>query len=41
MNTGIVNIEHNEVSIVIDIRYPNDADPKRIMKGFTDTAKKL
>ena len=41
MNTGIVNIEHNEASIVIDIRYPNDADPKRIMKGFTDTAKKL
>lgn len=41
MNTGIVDIENNEASIVIDIRYPNDADPDKIMEGFHKTAKEL
>ncbi|MEJ8738255.1 dipeptidase PepV [Erysipelotrichaceae bacterium HCN-30851] len=41
MNTGIVNIENGSASITIDIRYPNDADVDKIMKGFYDTANSL
>lgn len=41
MSTGIVDIEDGKAKIVIDIRYPNDSDPKQIFEGFKKTAKAL
>lgn len=41
MNTGIVDIENGKAHIVLDIRYPNDADPQAIMQGIETCAKQL
>lgn len=39
MNTGIVRISHDHSDVLIDIRYPNDTDAKKIMEGFDQACK--
>lgn len=41
MSTGIVSIENGKTEVLIDIRYPNDTNAKKIMAGFDATCKKL
>lgn len=41
MNTGIVNIEDGNAQIVIDIRYPNDADVDYIVNCFEQGIKDI
>lgn len=41
MNTGIVDIENGKISILIDIRYPNDTNAEEIMDGFEKTCSTL
>ena len=41
MNTGIVKMENGSTDILIDIRYPNDTNADKIMKGFHETCAAL
>lgn len=41
MNTGVINVENNDINIVIDIRYPNETNGSEIMKGFMNKKRVL
>ena len=41
MNPGIVTIENGTADVLIDIRYPNDTNPDKIMKGFNEACTAL
>ncbi len=41
MSTGIVDIENNETSILIDIRYPNDVTGTEVVSKIAQAARKL
>lgn len=41
MSTGIVDIEDGEISILVDVRYPNDCDTNAILEGFQKKANEL
>lgn len=41
MNPGIIRIENGHAHILIDIRYPNDTTPEKILAGFESACKEL
>ena len=41
MNPGIVTMENGTTNVLIDIRYPNDTDPDKIMAGFNEACHAL
>lgn len=41
MNPGIIRIENGHAQVLIDIRYPNDTDPDKILAGFLEACKDL
>ncbi len=36
MNPGIITIHDGHAHVLIDIRYPNDTEPEKILKGFEE-----
>ncbi len=41
MNPGIITIHEGHAHVLIDIRYPNDTNPDKIIKGFEEACKEL
>lgn len=41
MNPGIMKMDENNQDVLIDIRYPNDTTPDKVIEGFTETCKEL
>lgn len=41
MNPGIIQFDNDEAYALVDIRYPNDTDPEKVMKGFEKTCQAL
>lgn len=41
MNPGIIRVHDGEAYALIDIRYPNDTTPEKVIAGFENAVKKL
>lgn len=41
MNPGMIDIHDGHTHVLIDIRYPNDTDPDKILAGFESACKSL